>query len=568
MRPSKPTSKTTRKVSSVDPLLEATRISQTGHPKTPSSAPTSLSSRVAALLVAHDDHWYLDATIRSLRGRVPAYVFVNRVPFFGEAGDWHRASQVAEAAGATVVLGEWSGEIEHRRAAGEHLLALGFTHALLPDGDEIIEESLLDALLRIAEADLADYVQICWDTYWKSAEYVIRPREGFRPSYLAKLGVAYPVNGHGYLGGRGMYLDEGHGIVHHLSWVGPEERIRRKLASWAHAKEVLPGWYNQVWRAWDASPMLRSIHPTHPEAYGFAERIEPPAILRKFLPDSIPAPQAPLETPTKFPWPKVSVVIPLWGGEEDIRLCLESLEPLHAEGLLHEVVIVDNASPDGAAEVAAGFSFVTLHRNAENRGFGGASNQGAALASGELLLFLNSDTVVPRSGLIRLVEGLLASHVIAAAGPYTNSAVGMQGIGVTYTRLGNLSLFAESFALREQGDLDTDFLVGFCVLIRRTAWDEVGGFDEGFGLGTFEDNDLSYRLRRKGYRLVVPGRAFVHHSGSKTFRRMGIDMEPLLQENYRRFREKWREDLSSGFASHLSGLASERHEKIVFQGSA
>lgn len=182
--------------------------SKTSSPVTSVAAPEARlspsTSKVTALLIAHDDHWYLDATIQALRGRVPAYVFVNRIPFFGDPGDWQRTAKVAEEAGATVVVGEWHGEIEHRKAAGDHLLSLGFTHALLPDGDELIEPRLLETLLQIAEHDLADHVQICWDTYWKTPEYVIRPRERFRPSYLANLSVSYPVNGHGYHGGRGM----------------------------------------------------------------------------------------------------------------------------------------------------------------------------------------------------------------------------------------------------------------------------------------------------------------------------------------------------------------------------
>ena len=126
------------------------------------------------------------------------FVFVNQLPFFGEASDWQKSVEVAEAAGATVVVGEWHGEIEHRTAAGEHLLSLGYTHALLPDGDEIIEPRLLDTLLKIAEHDLADTVSVCWDTYWKTPQYVIRPREPFTPCYLANLKVSKPVAGHQY----------------------------------------------------------------------------------------------------------------------------------------------------------------------------------------------------------------------------------------------------------------------------------------------------------------------------------------------------------------------------------
>lgn len=222
----------------------------------------------ATIIITHDDSFYLTETIAALQGRVPSFVFVNRLPFHSTAGDWQRAAATAQAAGATVIVGEWRGEIEHRQAAGEHLLSLGYTHALLPDGDEIIEPKLLDTLLTIAENDLADTVTIRWDTYWKDPQHVIRPREPFSPTYLANLKVAVPVAGHQYRGGRHLHLDESYGIVHHLSWVGPEERIQRKLDSWAHAKEVLPGWRERVWQGWERDRTLHNLHPTHPSAYG------------------------------------------------------------------------------------------------------------------------------------------------------------------------------------------------------------------------------------------------------------------------------------------------------------
>lgn len=517
------------------------------------------------MMVVHDDHWFLDAAIASLKGKVPAYVFVNKLPFFGEPGDWSKVKEVAEKAGATVILGQWQGEAGQRNGAAEHLQELGFTHALILDGDELLEESLLEILLKLALYEVADQVFTYLDTYWKSPEYLIRPRERLNPCMLVDMRNVHCTQARQYTGGRTMLLGPEYGVMHHLSWCGPEERIRRKLSSWGHAKEVTPGWYNQVWRAWDKNHLLRNFHPTHPHAYGFAEKIEPPELLKTLLGHSIPAPRPALTVPESLAWPTISVIVPLWGGEADIRLCLESLEPLHKAGLLHEVIVVDNGSPDDAASIAEGFPFVTLHRNPENRGFAAACNQGAALATGNLLLFLNSDTIVPQAGWIRLVEALLTSHVIGAAGPYSNYVREPQQIGITYTQLENITLFAEEFARREAADVDVDLLVGFCLLIRKTAWEEVGGFDESFGMGTFEDNDLSYKLRRKGYRLVVPGRSFVHHSGSKTFQRMKIDTERLLQDNYRRFHEKWKEDLMSGFASHLSG---DKEERIVFQGSA
>ena len=520
----------------------------------------------------HDDFTYLDIAFRSVRSEVGilCFAFISCVPWHGNIGGWQRAEQTARDLGMTVVVGDWTSELAQRQAACDHLLSLGYTHALIPDGDEIIEPSLLSALLTIARNELAERVYVHWDTYWKSPHYVIRPRERFTPCYLLDLRVAKPTGGRNFTGGRPLVLGPDYGLVHHLSWVGPESRIQRKLETWGHAKEVLPGWHRRIWQAWEGDKLLRHLHPTHPDAYGFAEKVNVPDLLLPALArygelTGDPAPE-PL-VPAVDPWPQVSVVIPVHGGRDDLFLCLESLAPLHAERLLREVVVVDNASPDRAWEVAeaAGYApFVRVLRNEENRGFARACNQGADAVAGNFLLFLNSDTVLPRAGLLRLVEGLARSGSIGAAGPCTNRAGHGQQVEPTYTSLDTLPLFADDFARREREDTDTDMLVGFCLLVRRSVWDEVRdkqtgqGFDERFGLGTWEDNDLCYRIRRAGYRLVRAAQSFVHHAGSKTLARIEPDIRGFLARNERLFRHKWQADLESGYASTLSGLSADR----------
>ncbi len=84
---------------------------------------------------------------------------------------------------------------------------------------------------------------------------------------------------------------------------------------------------------------------------------------------------------------------------------------------------------------------------------------------------------------------------------------------------------------------------------------------KNFGFGTWEDNDICYRLRRAGYKLILSGKSFVHHEASKTIHRMGIDIRGLLEKNRRYFLEKWKLDLETGFVNSLPGLG----EPLVFQ---
>ena len=75
--------------------------------------------------------------------------------------------------------------------------------------------------------------------------------------------------------------------------------------------------------------------------------------------------------------------------------------------------------------------------------------------------------------------------------------------------------------------------------MRRAVYEAIGGLDERFGLGFFDDDDLAERARRAGFELAVAHDLFVHHFGSRTFAGNGVDAEKLLDENASRFAAKW-----------------------------
>jgi glycosyltransferase involved in cell wall biosynthesis len=85
----------------------------------------------------------------------------------------------------------------------------------------------------------------------------------------------------------------------------------------------------------------------------------------------------------------------------------------------------------------------------------------------------------------------------------------------------------------------TPKLSGFCLLMKRAVYEKIGGLDERFGLGLFDDDDLAERARRAGFELAVAHDLFVHHFGSRTFQGNGIDIGKLLDENAQRFAAKW-----------------------------
>ena len=87
--------------------------------------------------------------------------------------------------------------------------------------------------------------------------------------------------------------------------------------------------------------------------------------------------------------------------------------------------------------------------------------------------------------------------------------------------------------------METDRIVGFCILLRRSVIDDIGLFDERFRVGGFEDDDLCRRAIDAVYKVSIASHVFVHHFRSVTFKANGIDLVAIMDQNRRRFKEKW-----------------------------
>src|SRR5512137_120327 len=95
--------------------------------------------RIASAICVHDDNVFLAEAVRAVKGAGPCFAFVSRLPWSDLPGDWQATAEIARLAGAKVVVGDWESEQQHRTAALDHLRSLGFTHAIIPDSDEIVE---------------------------------------------------------------------------------------------------------------------------------------------------------------------------------------------------------------------------------------------------------------------------------------------------------------------------------------------------------------------------------------------------------------------------------------------
>jgi GT2 family glycosyltransferase len=254
---------------------------------------------------------------------------------------------------------------------------------------------------------------------------------------------------------------------------------------------------------------------------------------------------------------RVSIVIPAFNQLGYCRECVESI--LVNTGFPYRLILVDNGSTDGVGEYFESIATAIVVHTGENLGFPAGVNRGLAHADGHVLL-LNSDTIVPRGWLTRLVAALESHPRIGAVGPMTNHVSGPQLIpGVEPGSMEAINRFANERYASYRGQLaEIDRLVGFCLLIRDEAFSTAGLFDESFGIGNFEDDDYCIRIRKAGYRVCVAEDCFVFHYGSRTFRAMGIHgnaYNDLINRNEDIYRRKW--GLTEGDTSHTEQIAAQ-----------
>jgi GT2 family glycosyltransferase len=232
----------------------------------------------------------------------------------------------------------------------------------------------------------------------------------------------------------------------------------------------------------------------------------------------------------------LSVVIVNWRTRELLRACLRSLREALAERWTAgaaEVIVVDNASGDGSAEMVAGeFPEVRLFANKENRGYAAGNNQGIAAASGRNVMLLNSDTEVSREAVTRLEAFLGERPRCGAVAPMLVHPDGrpqssLRGFPTPLALLGAVTGLARvapagsalaGYQPRElpAGPATVEQPMTSCLLLRGQALQEVGTFDETFPV-FFNDVDLCWRLREAGWEIwFVPEAQVVHHGGAST----------------------------------------------------
>ncbi len=229
--------------------------------------------------------------------------------------------------------------------------------------------------------------------------------------------------------------------------------------------------------------------------------------------------------------PVVSIVIVNLNGAAFLSSCLSSVAKL-ARNPSFEVILVDNGSADRSKRLIERFSqnkrlSVNAIFNKANIGFCGANNQGARVARGEFLLFLNNDTEVPENLLAILVAKLRQDTTIGIIQPkilLKNEPGHLDSVGGFLTWTG----FLNHAGIHEvdKSQYDQEFMVfspkGACMMIRKNLFGRVGGFDEDF-FAYFEETDLAWRVWLVGKKVLYYPAISIDHLMGRTTRQLNFE---------------------------------------------
>jgi GT2 family glycosyltransferase len=210
----------------------------------------------------------------------------------------------------------------------------------------------------------------------------------------------------------------------------------------------------------------------------------------------------------------VSIIIVSFNARAHLERCLQSLHDA-PPSRLREIIVVDNASSDGSADAARRWSGVRVIETGFNLGFAAGNNVGIRASSGEYLLLLNSDTVVPAGAVDGLAAALDRDPSVAVVGPRLVDPGGRAELSIgpmvgPWTELRQKLLMptrAEQLSRRQHFP---DWVSGACLLVRRGDAEAVGLLDERFFM-YLEDVDFCAAIRARGRRVLFTPDVEVTH---------------------------------------------------------
>jgi tetratricopeptide (TPR) repeat protein len=248
--------------------------------------------------------------------------------------------------------------------------------------------------------------------------------------------------------------------------------------------------------------------------------------------------------------PKVSIIIPVYNQLDYTLRCLKAIALNYDQAIPVEIILVNDCSTDQTAALLSPLTAINLINQPLNQGFIAACNQGAAIAKGKYLYFLNNDTEIKPNCIASLVKVLAADQTVGAVG---SKLIYPQGIlqeaggivwqdasGWNYGRQAN-SLAPEYNYLRP-----VDYCSGASLMVKKAVFDSLEGFATEFAPAYYEDTDLCFAIRHQlGMKVMYqPKSEVIHHEGISSGTSITSGTKKYQAVNALKFREKWQDNLN------------------------
>jgi N-acetylglucosaminyl-diphospho-decaprenol L-rhamnosyltransferase len=238
---------------------------------------------------------------------------------------------------------------------------------------------------------------------------------------------------------------------------------------------------------------------------------------------------------------RITILIPVFNHLEYTQRCLECLRADSYKGI--RIIVVDNGSTDGTRDWLRGQCGLELILNDANLGCAPAWNQGARSAgvlavegttgecASEWLVILNNDVLLPANWLDGLIASAKSRHL-----DVVSPALREREMNYCFPD------YSKEFMGRMNGVIRRGAAHGVCFAVCAEVFSRIGGFDESFKIGQFEDGDFFRRARLAGFKLGIVGGSFIHHYGSVTQDSMSerSGERPYEAANRAYFRKKWK----------------------------
>lgn len=298
----------------------------------------------------------------------------------------------------------------------------------------------------------------------------------------------------------------------------------------------------------------------HRPPTGTPLRLPAPIDLKQIDPGQIRLPDAEA--------PLASIVIPVYNHLDATLVCLQSLAQTHNR-TPHEIILVDDCSSDDSAVVLPQIQGLHYLRNAENLGFIGACNAGAARARGDFVVFLNNDTAVQDGWLDALIDtfeqhrdvGLVGAKLVYPDGRLQEAGgiVFSDGSGWNYGRFDDPARPEYNFVC------EVDYCSGAAIALRTALFRQFGGFDPYYAPAYYEDTDLAMKVRQAGLRVLYqPAAVVVHFEGVSSGTDTTSGTKRYQTINQGKFLARWKDVLARqhpapALATHATILQARQH---------